>query len=99
MVQIYVERNPEPHPSNIGDWVVRIGRGQGGKFYREGGSIRTYHKKKAALKRARKEARKRADDGQRVTLYAHKKRGRPKKKAEYNGGHKGKSIFSGIPLF
>lgn len=74
--EVQVKSDPSPTQSK-GDWIVKIGRGQGG-------SVHSRHRlKSAAIKEARQQGRKRKDQDGGAILRVQNQKGHWKTEAEY----------------
>lgn len=91
-VEIFVEDDPKSTQTK-GDWTVRVGKGRGGKI------ISSHRDKQAAIKRGRREGRKRADRSGGAVLKVERAsgRGRPKVEARYGDAQESRSgLFGGL---
>lgn len=75
-VEIQVKSDPSTTQPK-GDWVVKVGSGRGGSI------VSRHRKKSAAVKRGRREGRKRKDQGDGAVLKVQNKSGRWKTEARY----------------
>lgn len=73
-VDVLVKRDPLPGQVK-GDWLVKVGKGRGGK------NISRHRQKSAAMKQARQEGRKRKEQG--AKLWVEDRSGRATIKATY----------------
>lgn len=93
--EVHVTIDPKPTQQK-GDWTVVVGRpGSRGSKH-----ISSHREKDAAVKRARREGRKRADHSGGAVLKVHKRgRGRPRVEARYGAAQDrgmGERLFGGL---
>lgn len=85
--EVFVKSDPSPTQTK-GDWIVKVGAGRGGKI------ISRHRQKSEAMKRARREGRKRKDRG--AVLKVQTKDGRIHTEAKYGKAQDGSGGLFGI---